>query len=519
MFRLSTQSLVKGQWLQVLKMPLKVTRIPGGRMFSVQDSLPRLPVPPIAQTMDKFLESVQPLLSEEELQQTHRVVKEFVKSDGPKLQVLLEERSNKKINWLSDWWRDIAYLESRLPVSINVNPGVVFPRQNYSSHADQLRFAAKVVAAVLDYKVMVDEQSLPVEQLGGKPLCMIQYYQILTGCRIPGKKKDSWTCFPPDGSDPPRHIVIIHNNTMFSLDVYGHDGKPLNVEQIYQQLLKIVDESPQKVAPLGLLTMEGRDNWSKQYHKLIKDKTNKASMDTIQRSIFVLCLDQPVGTHEEYAEERSIAAKAMLHGGGSDLNSGNRWFDKTLQFIVGANGTCGLNYEHTTAEGPAIVSLMDHILGFSEKNVEISLPAGGAKPPQKLNFNLSPDILQNIVDAKQHADAMINDVDLKVFRFDGFGKNFPKSVKMSPDAFIQIALQLAYFRLHGEPCATYETGSLRRFQLGRTDTIRSCTVASHNFTKAMEDSKATREQKVDLLRNAIVMHRKYTDEVINGRGN
>lgn len=68
-------------------------------------------------------------------------------------------------------------------------------------------------------------------------------------------------------------------------------------------------------------------------------------------------------------------------------------------------------------------------------------------------------------------------------------------------------------RLHGEPCATYETGSLRRFQLGRTDTIRSCTVASHNFTKAMEDSKATREQKVDLLRNAIVMHRKYTDEV------
>lgn len=57
-------------------------------------------------------------------------------------------------------------------------------------------------------------QSLPVEQLGGKPLCMIQYYQILTGCRIPGKKKDSWTCFPPDGPDPPRHIVIIHNNTV-----------------------------------------------------------------------------------------------------------------------------------------------------------------------------------------------------------------------------------------------------------------------------------------------------------------
>lgn len=57
---------------------------------------------------------------------------------------------------------------------------------------------------------------------------------------------------------------------MFALDVYGHDGKPLNVEQIYQQLLKVVEESQQCVPPLGLLTMEGRDNWSKQYHKLVK---------------------------------------------------------------------------------------------------------------------------------------------------------------------------------------------------------------------------------------------------------
>jgi carnitine O-acetyltransferase len=37
-------------------------------------------------------------------------------------------------------------------------------------------------------------------------------------------------------------------------------------------------------------------------------------------------------------------------------------FDVCVQFIVGANGACGLNYEHTTAEGPPIAAIMDFSL-------------------------------------------------------------------------------------------------------------------------------------------------------------
>lgn len=41
---------------------------------------------------------------------------------------------------------------------------------------------------------------------------------------------------------------------------------------------------------------------------------------------------------------------------------------------------------------------------------------------------------------------MIQDLDITVMVFHHFGKDFPKSEKLSPDAFIQIALQLAYYR-------------------------------------------------------------------------
>lgn len=62
----------------------------------------------------------------------------------------------------------------------------------------------------------------------------------------------------------------------------------------------------------------------------LADKTNKESVQAIQRSIFTLCLDAPMPqvSDEIYCNR---AAVQMLHGGGSQWNSGNRWFDKTLQ--------------------------------------------------------------------------------------------------------------------------------------------------------------------------------------------
>ncbi|PNI68964.1 CRAT isoform 9, partial [Pan troglodytes] len=111
---------------------------------------------------------------------------------------------------------------------------------------------------------------------------------------------------------------------------------------------------------------------------------------------------------------------------------------------------------------------------------------------------------------------MIQDLDITMMVFHHFGKDFPKSEKLSPDAFIQMALQLAYYRIYGQACATYESASLRMFHLGRTDTIRSASMDSLAFVKAMDDSSVTEHQKVELLRKAVQAHRGYTDRAIRG---
>lgn len=62
---------------------------------------------------------------------------------------------------------------------------------------------------------------------------------------------------------------------------------------------------------------------------------------------------------------------------------------------------------------------------------------------------------------------MVHDLDVKVFVFNAFGKNFPKSEKLSPDAFIQVALQLAYYRYVKERVGfTAYTGIVQSFYNG-----------------------------------------------------
>uniref|UniRef100_A0A8C1MZW5 Carnitine O-acetyltransferase n=1 Tax=Cyprinus carpio TaxID=7962 RepID=A0A8C1MZW5_CYPCA len=500
--------------------PLPVVQI-SERPLVHQESLPKLPVPPLQQTCSRYLASLEPLISAEEMTHTRELMDEFLRPGGigERLQKSLERRARKTENWLSDWWMQWSYLDSRMPVAMYTSPGVVLPKMHLQDRQGQMRFAAKLIAGVLDFKSMIDSHTLPVEYLGGKPLCMDQYYQVLSSCRIPGPKRDTVVNYAV-GKTPPTHITVVHNFQFFVLDVYNSDGSPLTVDQLYVQLEKIWNSSLQSnKEPVGILTSNHRNTWGKAYNNLIKDKTNKESVRAIQKSIFTVCLDAPKPRVSDEMYFNKVAAQ-MLHGGGSRWNSGNRWFDKTLQFIIGEDGSCGLTYEHAPAEGPPIVFLVDHVVDYMKRSEMVRTPMIPLAMPQKLRFNITPEIKKDIEKAKQNMNIMVNDLDVRVLNFTHYGRKFPRSHKMSPDAFIQMALQLAYYRMYQTCCPTYESASLRMFKLGRTEAIRSTTTESLQFTKAMDDPSkhVQNSEKAALLEEAIKVHRKHTHMAIHGQG-
>lgn len=108
---------------------------------------------------------------------------------------------------------------------------------------------------------------------------------------------------------------------------------------------------------------------------------------------------------------------------------------------------------------------------------------------------------------------LVDDLEMNCFAYTDYGKRFVKEQKLSPDSYIQMAQQLAFYRLHKVPGAHYESASTRRFLHGRTETIRSCSVESVRFAQKMLNPKASGSDRILALKDAIVSHKNYTVDV------
>ncbi|XP_046676146.1 carnitine O-acetyltransferase-like isoform X3 [Homalodisca vitripennis] len=308
-------------------------------------------------------------------------------------------------------------------------------------------------------------------------------------------------------------------NWIFQLNVLAEDGSLYSESQLFSALGLITDLTEQEVTPVGLLTSDSRDNWSKSYQLLAQDAANLEVLKSIESALFVVCLDQPSGTMG--LDDRTVSGRQTMHGDGAMSNGGNRWFDKTIQFLVSEEGRVGLTYEHSPAEGQPIASIVDHIMGYIDGNKfeqVVGDPTPAANLCIPLKFKISNEVQEAIKSAAANLENLVNNVEACGFSFDKYGKEFIKSQKLSPDSYIQMAMQFAFYRLHKVPAAHYESAATRKFLHGRTETIRSCSVESVAFAKTMLDSSASPHQKLAALKKAINGHKDYTLQALNGLG-
>ncbi|XP_028287252.1 choline O-acetyltransferase b [Parambassis ranga] len=487
--------------------------------------LPKVPVPPLKQTLDMYLKCVQHLVKEEQFKKTKAIVEKFGAPGGvgELLQKKLLERRDKTTNWVYDYWLEDMYLNNRLALPVNSSPVMVFPKQTFRDHKDALRFAARLIRGVLEYKALVDGRVLPVDfaqgQLAGTPMCMEQYYRIFTSYRYPGLKTDTLKVQMNAASSAPEHIIVACKNQFFVLDVVAN-SKQLNEMEILSQLekiLKMSENAEERLPPIGILTSDGRTEWAQAREVLTKDQTNRDSLALIESCLCVVCLDEPSGLQPSNTNR----ALLMLHGGGREKNGANRWYDKSMQFVVGMDGVCGVVCEHSPFEGIVLVQcseyLMKYITASSCKTAESSsvkvLPA-----PKRLLWKSSPQIQGLLAAAGDRLQRLVNNLDMDVFKFKAYGKEFIKKQKMSPDAFTQVALQLAFYKCTGRLVSTYESASIRRFQQGRVDNIRSATTEALAFVQSMTDERGTftDSDKMKRLRDAINAQTNYTISAITG---
>jgi len=107
--------------------------------------------------------------------------------------------------------------------------------------------------------------------------------------------------------------------------------------------------------------------------------------------------------------------------------------------------------------------------------------------------------------------------DLEVFRFTDFGKSFIKSCRCSPDAFLQLSLQLTIYRMYGHIVPTYESASTRRYRLGRVDSIRASHPEALSWCISMSKGN-TKEERRKAFEIAIKKQTKVMIDNILGQG-
>ncbi|KAG7274457.1 hypothetical protein CRUP_001422, partial [Coryphaenoides rupestris] len=422
-------------------------------------SLPNLPVPTVKDTIHRYLDSVRPLMDASQFERMSSLAREFEGSVGKRLQWYLKLKSLWAANYVSDWWEEYIYLRGRGPIMVNSNYyGMDF--LYVTPTPIQAARAGNTIHACLLYRRKLNREELKPSRIPGTviPLCAAQCERMFNTSRVPGEETDTVQHWQDS-----EYVAVFHRGRYFRLWVY-QAGRLLSPRELEYQVQRILDD-PVAPAPgegkLGALTAGDRVPWAEARKTYFASGLNKRSLDCIEKAAFFVTLDDdeqgmmgddPGTSLDQYA-------KSLLHGKCYD-----RWFDKSFSFVVYKNGKNGLNAEHSWADAPTVAHLWEYVLatdsfqlgynteGHSKGEVDSSLPR-----PQKLSWDLPPEFQDQVDRSLAVAQALADDIDFHVFSFREFGKGKIKKWRISPDAFIQLTLQLAYFRVCSRACTHAHT--------------------------------------------------------------
>ncbi|QFU25294.1 choline/carnitine O-acyltransferase [Shewanella eurypsychrophilus] len=469
-----------------------------------------MPVPDINITCRKLIEWAEPLLTEPEITKTREAIKQFLQpgGEGERLQnELVEWASSPSItNWFAPVWRDF-YLAC--PKSLVINSNVFYYlKSKLDENVDpQARNAAALISSVYDFIGLIDERKLAVDMQKELPLCMNQYNQLFSSTRIPRQGTDEFKTLSSRN-----HIIVMHHQGIYKLNIIDEHGSirsPFAIEYELDCILSI-SKSGQN---LGLLTTMQRDDWAESRAELLQiSANNKNAMTAIEEASFVLCLDK--------SEPNEIAeiSKQLLHGEGQD-----RFFDKSLQFIVFKNGKTGINFEHTGVDGSVMLRLIGHIYDtidkvLFEKTTRSETKQVVSPSVEELAFDLNDSLKQTIRAAADAFSQHVANTQTRVLNFTQFGKNQIKQFGVSPDAFVQLALQLAEYKLYGKLYSAYEAVMTRTFIDGRLDALHTVSTESTAFIHNICDAESCRQTKIDSLIKAAQKHVERASECRQGLG-
>lgn len=538
---LATES--KNSFSQKQKEPLQCQKAKNkpGITYSAQDHLPKLPIPELESTLKKYCDALLPLQTSREQEDTKAAAKEFLENEGKGLQERLKKYATGKTSYIEQFWYD-SYLNSDNPVVLNLNPFFLLEDDPTPARNNQVTRAASLVISALCFVRAVRKEELPPDSLKGTPLDMFQYSRLFGTARVPTEHG----CIIGQDSSA-KHMVVMCKGQFYWFDVLdANDDLIMTEKDVALNLQVIVGDAEQipiqeaAKAAVGVLSTENRKVWSGLRDVLTRGEgsTNAECLNVVDSALFVLCLDYTEPTNVSDLCGNMLCGTNEVVKGVQVGTCTNRWYDK-LQIIVCKNGSAGINFEHTGVDGHTVLRFASDV--YTDTILRFARTINGQAPtlwtstspdprkrdpesfgdvsttPRKLEWDMIPELSTALRFAETRLADLIHQNEFQTLDFAGYGRNFMTLMGFSPDAFVQMAFQAAYYGLYGRSENTYEPAMTKVFLHGRTEAIRSVTPESVDFVKTFWADN-TPQKKVDALKRATQKHTAITKECSKAQG-
>lgn len=437
--------------------------------------LPPLPIPDLDSLIERHLSYVKASATNEEFQNTLRLAKEF-KTPGNMGFRLHQRLEAMKKSDPENWYHNL-YLRSQYLV----RKGALAPYMLFffthplsSVKQSQAERAALIASILVQHKRELDNGKIQPKVVNEQELCMSLYQNLFNTCRQPRHGLDTFNNYP--GND---FFVVLWRGRAFQIE-FPRIGKTNAQHALKNTFESILKTSKEHTDWFGVLTTDHRVSWAKNYQNFLQISPENAEyIATLEKSAFLICLDNGA---PENAEQR---ARQVHFGDGS-----NRWFDKSIQYVVCANGVSGIVADHTGLDAPTVQDInMSIAAAIRSLQGKVDYKDDSQVTFTEVKHSTSADIEAEVLKTRAKYQQIIAGQQHFFPTPIAYGASFMKSWKVPPNSGFQLVVQLAARYFFGYSPACWETVLQSTFHKGRVEINHIVTEKVAKFVTAVsEDS-------------------------------
>ncbi|KAF4341752.1 polyketide synthase [Fusarium beomiforme] len=395
-----------------------------------------------------------------------------VKADDPNVE-----------SWIADLLLKALHLKRRYPLAPFGNfMGTHFDSSTPHTQAER---AAVLTTALCEFKADRDGGRLEPDFLGTRANCGHSLSWLFNAVREPNVECDKMMKYPEN-----EYVAVLRRGHLFKVPLKKGETA-ISYQMLRETYQAILDLDLQDSSWAGILTTDSRDSWALNRQRLLSlDSRNVVYFETVEASVFVLCLD-----------DNSPVTRAERVHFGYIGDSFNRWHDKCTQIIVTANGRSASIFEHSMIDLMTVSQLSQRlqnaINSLEPRNCAAKNGSLAALDPANLKeipLVTTEDIDSRIKTLRQDYLAITSTKQYVPHLINSFGKRILLSHSAPIKATVDLTIQLASRLYFGYLPASWETVSTAHFHLGRPEIVQVVLKSVMYFCDAALDDAVPRSE-------------------------